>query len=152
MKVLVLILIIQVQLKNIVHNSTLITPVYIDVDVDGSGEAIVDYAVMADLNSDGIGQYDATITVVDNFNAQIGISTARIIDTCDSSGVIVLNDEQEELACVSCAYVTVTVPSGSSKRVTITKTGTAPYSAGLNLCGLIGVEVGADLDEVYSSQ
>ena len=134
-----------------VHNSTSTTPVYIDVDIDVSGEAIVDYAVAADLNSDGNGQYDGTITIVDNLNVQIGVSSVRITDICTNLATVVINDEQEELDCVSCAYVTVTVPSGSSKKVTIVKTGTAPYSAGLNLCGIIGTEVGSDLSETISA-
>ena len=134
--------------ENTVHNSTSGTPIYIDVDIDGNGEATVTYAVMADLNSDGNGQYTGYITVVDNLNVRIGVSEVTIIDTCSNEGFITINSEQEELSCVSCADVTVTVPAGSSKRVVIVKAGTAPYSAGLMLCGMLGTEIGANLDEV----
>lgn len=127
--------------QNTVHDSSVTTPIYIDVDVDGSGTAVVSYVVDADPNNDLTGSYSSDIIVVDGTNTQIGTSTVSITDNC-TAPTVVLEDEQTNVnSCTNCKTVTVNVPNGSTYEIEIFKTGNGNWGGG----SLIACQNGTNL-------
>mgnify|MGYP003654033148 CR=1 FL=1 len=120
-------------IENTIHDSSVIAPVYIDVNTDGTGAALITYIVDADPNNDLEGTYVAEIIIVDGTNTQIGVSSVTISDICTTIGVggITLDDAQTNVNnCTDCKTVTVTVPSGSTYEIDIAKTGAGPWASG----------------------